>query len=116
MVLHSQALEGRALRPRRSQGLCQNQRQDTEQVVQAERAEPKDECGSPAVLGQRPGHVFYGSIGKSWWSIGEGKDELMETAPLGSLQNQELSWAQDAHASIWDPFEEKVRLTRVLRF
>lgn len=42
--------------------------------------------------------------------LGEGKDKLTETAPLGSLQNQELSWAQDAHASIWDPFEEKVRL------
>lgn len=77
--------------------------------VQAEQAE--DENGSPAVLGQRLGEVLVEcrrGQGRALWRL-----LLLDLFKTRSCPGPKISLA---HASIWDPFEEKGQtLTRVLR-
>lgn len=75
------------------------QRQGTEQAVQAERAEPKDEYGSPAMLRQRLGDIFMAALGRFVLGQGEGEGEPYRDHSSWTSPKPGASWAQDFTAS-----------------
>lgn len=71
----AQTLEGRGPETQEEGIRDVYQRQGTEQAVQAERAKPEDDYGSPAVLRQHLGDIFMAALGRFVLGQGEGEGE-----------------------------------------